>query len=71
MPLWARVMHEGRECFGTVEREAILLHEGDMFADPRRTGESIAWNDATLLTPTAPARWWRCRQLSRAGREAR
>jgi 2-keto-4-pentenoate hydratase/2-oxohepta-3-ene-1,7-dioic acid hydratase in catechol pathway len=56
MPLWARVMHEGRECFGTVEGEAILLHGGDMFADPRPTGESITRNDATLLTPAVPSK---------------
>ena len=30
MPLWARVIHKGRECFGTVDGEAILLYEGDM-----------------------------------------
>ena len=30
MPLCARVIHEGRECFGTVDDETILLYEGDM-----------------------------------------
>ena len=56
MPLWARVVHGGRECFGTVDRETILLHEGNMLADPRPTGESIPLNGARLLTPTTPSK---------------
>jgi 2-keto-4-pentenoate hydratase/2-oxohepta-3-ene-1,7-dioic acid hydratase in catechol pathway len=56
MPLWARVIHEGRECFGTVDGETILLHEGDMLADPRPTRESISLSAARLLTPTNPSK---------------
>src|SRR6202171_1272487 len=56
MPLWARVIHEGRECFGTVDGETILLHEGDMIADPRPTRESIPLSAARLLTPTKPGK---------------
>jgi 2-keto-4-pentenoate hydratase/2-oxohepta-3-ene-1,7-dioic acid hydratase in catechol pathway len=56
MPLWARVIHEGRECFGTVDGEAILLYEGDMLADPRPTRESIRLSAARLLTPTKPSK---------------
>jgi len=56
MPLWARFIHEGRECFGTVDGETILLHEGDMLADPRPTRQSIPLNAARLLTPTNPSK---------------
>jgi 2-keto-4-pentenoate hydratase/2-oxohepta-3-ene-1,7-dioic acid hydratase in catechol pathway len=56
MPLWTRVMQQRRERFGAVDGETILLCEGDMFANPRPTGESIARNDARLLTPTAPSK---------------
>ncbi|HVR92219.1 MAG TPA: fumarylacetoacetate hydrolase family protein [Casimicrobiaceae bacterium] len=56
MPLWGRVIHDGRECFGTIEGEAMLLHEGDMLADPRPTGQSIPLNGARLLTPTSPSK---------------
>jgi 2-keto-4-pentenoate hydratase/2-oxohepta-3-ene-1,7-dioic acid hydratase in catechol pathway len=56
MPLWARVMHEGRECFGTVDRDTILLHAGDMLADARPAGESIPLGAAKLLTPTTPTK---------------
>ena len=56
MPLWGRVIHDGRECFGTIEGEAMLLHEGDMLADPRPTGQSILLDGAQLLTPTSPSK---------------
>src|ERR1700694_3780638 len=56
MPLWARVIHEGRECFGTVDGETIMLYEGDMLADPRPTRESIPLSAARLLTPTKPTK---------------
>jgi 2-keto-4-pentenoate hydratase/2-oxohepta-3-ene-1,7-dioic acid hydratase in catechol pathway len=56
MALWGRVIHDGRECFGTIEGEAMLLHEGDMLADPRPTGQSIPLDGARLLTPTSPSK---------------
>ena len=56
MPLWKRVIHDERECFGTIDGEAMLLHEGDMLADPRPTGQSIPLNGARLLTPTSPSK---------------
>jgi len=56
MPLWGRAIHDGRECFGTIEGEAMLLHEGDMLADPRPMGLSIPLNGARLLTPTSPSK---------------
>jgi len=56
MALWGRVIHDGRECFGIIEGEAMLLHEGDMLADPRPTGQSIPLDGARLLTPTSPSK---------------
>jgi 2-keto-4-pentenoate hydratase/2-oxohepta-3-ene-1,7-dioic acid hydratase in catechol pathway len=56
MALWARVVNEGRECFGTVDGETMNVHEGDMFANPRPTGQSIALGSAKLLTPTVPTK---------------
>jgi len=56
MPLWARVSYEGRHCFGTVDEDTIALHAGDMFANPRPTGESIPLSAAKLLTPTTPSK---------------
>ena len=56
MPLWTRVSHKGRERFGTIESGTIALHAGDMFANPRPTGETLALDDAKLLTPTTPSK---------------
>jgi 2-keto-4-pentenoate hydratase/2-oxohepta-3-ene-1,7-dioic acid hydratase in catechol pathway len=56
MALWARVVNEGRECFGIVEGETMRVHEGDMFENPRPTGRSIALGNTKLLTPTAPTK---------------
>lgn len=56
MPLWARVIHEGRECFGTVDGETIRLHEGDMLSNPRPTGQSAPLGATRLLTPTTPSK---------------
>ena len=56
MPLWARVSYQGRECFGTIEDDAIAVYTGDMFANPLRTRESIPRSAAKLLTPTTPTK---------------
>jgi 2-keto-4-pentenoate hydratase/2-oxohepta-3-ene-1,7-dioic acid hydratase in catechol pathway len=56
MPLWARVSYQGRACFGTIVDNTIALHAGDMFANPRPTGESIPRSAAKLLTPTVPSK---------------
>ncbi len=56
MPLWARVVHEGRECFGTTDGDTLRVHAGNMFADPQETGEAIPLAAAKLLTPTAPSK---------------
>ena len=48
MPLWARVRHDGRECFGTIDGDTLRVHAGDMFADRQETGEAIPLGAATL-----------------------
>ena len=56
MPLWARVSHQGRECFGTIVDEAIQVHSGDLFANAQPTGESIPLSMTKPLTPTQPSK---------------
>ncbi len=56
MPRWVRVNHKDRECFGTIDGDAIHVHSGNMFANPQPTGESIALADARLLTPAVPGK---------------
>jgi 2-keto-4-pentenoate hydratase/2-oxohepta-3-ene-1,7-dioic acid hydratase in catechol pathway len=56
MALWLRFEHDGRTGFGTLEGETITVHEGDPFARPAATGETLAMGAVTLLTPTAPSK---------------
>jgi 2-keto-4-pentenoate hydratase/2-oxohepta-3-ene-1,7-dioic acid hydratase in catechol pathway len=51
MPRWARVNHNGRDCFGTIEGDALRVHSGNMFARATATAETIPLADAKLLTP--------------------
>jgi 2-keto-4-pentenoate hydratase/2-oxohepta-3-ene-1,7-dioic acid hydratase in catechol pathway len=56
MPRWARVNHNGRDCFGTIEGDALRVHSGNMFARATATGETFPLADAKLLTPTVPGK---------------
>jgi 2-keto-4-pentenoate hydratase/2-oxohepta-3-ene-1,7-dioic acid hydratase in catechol pathway len=56
MPRWGRINHKGRDCFGTIEGDALRVHSGDMFAHATPTGESIPLADARLLTPAVPGK---------------
>ena len=56
MPHWLRFEHRGHIGFGTLDRAAIAVHDGDMFADPTPTGATLALSDVKLLTPTVPGK---------------
>lgn len=53
---WIRFSCDGAEGFGTVEGEMVSIHEGDMFAGSKATGEQVPLSDVTLLAPTAPSK---------------
>lgn len=53
---WLRFDHQGRAGFGALEGQLINVHTGDMFADPVPTGEVIALEAVTVLTPTVPTK---------------
>ena len=56
MPRWARINHNGRDCFGTIEGDALRVHSGNMFTGATATGESSPLAGAKLLTPTVPGK---------------
>lgn len=56
MAHWVRFERGGEVGFGTLEGEAITVHQGDMFADASATGATIALAEATLLTPCVPGK---------------
>jgi 2-keto-4-pentenoate hydratase/2-oxohepta-3-ene-1,7-dioic acid hydratase in catechol pathway len=54
--LWARIELAGRPRIGTVDGEAIRLHEGTLFDPGPATGETVAVAEARWLTPTEPTK---------------
>ena len=52
MTHWIRYQHAGATGFGTIERDRIAVHEGDMFDAPTATGEQLQLNQVTPLAPT-------------------
>jgi 2-keto-4-pentenoate hydratase/2-oxohepta-3-ene-1,7-dioic acid hydratase in catechol pathway len=53
---WIRFRHRGVIGFGTLAHSSISIHDGDMFASPRPTGQTIALSDVELLAPTTPSK---------------
>ncbi|HUS55716.1 MAG TPA: fumarylacetoacetate hydrolase family protein, partial [Thermohalobaculum sp.] len=56
MAHWLRYSHGGSEGFGTVADGTIVVHAGDMFAEPEPTGEALALSDVVVLTPCQPSK---------------
>jgi 2-keto-4-pentenoate hydratase/2-oxohepta-3-ene-1,7-dioic acid hydratase in catechol pathway len=53
---WVRFRHEARAGFGTLTPSGISVHDGEMFAVARPTGEVLSLQDVELLAPTAPTK---------------
>ncbi len=56
MTHWIRFEHAGRTGFGTLEDGTITVFEGEMFAEPVATSETLAWEDVKVLTPCVPTK---------------
>ena len=56
MAQWVRFEKGGQTGFGTLERNEIAVHSGDMFAGAQPTGETVQLSSVTLLTPTQPTK---------------
>lgn len=56
MARWIRFEQNGRIGFGTLENGHIAVHEGDMFADPRATGETLDAGAVRTLPPCVPGK---------------
>jgi len=56
MALWVRFDHAGRTRVGALEGGAIHVHDGDLLADPRPTGEIVALAEVTLRRPVEPTK---------------
>jgi 2-dehydropantoate 2-reductase len=56
MTQWVRFERGGKTQFGTLEGDTIKIHEGDMFASPKATGESAKLSEVKLTTPCEPSK---------------
>jgi len=53
---WSRFEDGEAVRFGILEGDAIRVHDGDMFDDPRPTGEAVAVAAVRLVAPCAPTK---------------
>ncbi|MEQ1694933.1 MAG: fumarylacetoacetate hydrolase family protein [Hyphomicrobiaceae bacterium] len=56
MTHWVRFEANGETGFGTLSGGKITIHQGDMFANPVATNETIALSAVRVLTPCAPTK---------------
>ncbi len=56
MTHWIRFEYAGRTGFGTLENGSIAVYEGEMFAAPVATSETVALDAVKLLTPCVPTK---------------
>ena len=56
MTQWIRYERNGRVEFGTLLDGAIAVHEGDMFAGAKPTGETVKLAAVRVLTPCTPSK---------------
>lgn len=56
MSTWVRFEHAGNIGFGALHTDTIHVHHGCLFDAPADTGERLARDSVTLLTPCEPTR---------------
>ena len=56
MTHWVRFEHKGATAFGTLKDGAVTVHEGDMFGQPKATGETVSLAAVKLLPPVAASK---------------
>jgi 2-keto-4-pentenoate hydratase/2-oxohepta-3-ene-1,7-dioic acid hydratase in catechol pathway len=57
MTLWARFERGGRQIFGVVDGERLHVHSGDLFLDPKPTGEALSIAELEWSTPCTPSKY--------------
>ena len=53
---WVRFEHAGQAGFGTLEGEAVAVHEGEPWTGARPTGTTLALASLKLLAPVRPGK---------------
>jgi 2-keto-4-pentenoate hydratase/2-oxohepta-3-ene-1,7-dioic acid hydratase in catechol pathway len=53
---WVRFEHLGQTGFGTLHGNSVAVHEGDLFAGARPSGQQLPLADLKLLMPVRPGK---------------
>ena len=56
MQKWLRFAHDGHTGFGQLTGDTVAVHAGDMYRDPRPTGQTLPLAQLKLLTPAVPGK---------------
>jgi 2-keto-4-pentenoate hydratase/2-oxohepta-3-ene-1,7-dioic acid hydratase in catechol pathway len=56
MAQWLRFQHQGKSGLGQVQDEQIAVYEGDLFKDPKPTGETLQLADVMIDIPCSPSK---------------
>lgn len=56
MKTWVRFKQGDAVKFGTLEGDTISVYSGDMFDNPKATGETVKRADVKLMTPCSPSK---------------
>jgi 2-keto-4-pentenoate hydratase/2-oxohepta-3-ene-1,7-dioic acid hydratase in catechol pathway len=56
MAQWLRFQHQGKSGLGQVQGEQIIVYSGDLFQDPKPTGETLKLADVTIDIPCTPSK---------------
>ncbi|NEU10521.1 fumarylacetoacetate hydrolase family protein [Methylobacterium sp. BTF04] len=57
MARWLRYTHDGRDGFGRLDGETIVVHAGDLFVDPAPTGETVPLSEVVVGLPCRPSKY--------------
>jgi len=57
MAQWIAYTHEDKQGFGQVVGDRVAVHEGDMFAGPRKSGTELALSDVMIDMPIRPGKF--------------
>jgi 2-keto-4-pentenoate hydratase/2-oxohepta-3-ene-1,7-dioic acid hydratase in catechol pathway len=53
---WVRFRHKAKAGFGTLTPSGVSVHDGEMFAVARPTGQVLSLRDVELLAPAGPTK---------------
>ena len=56
MAQWLRFQHQGKSSLGQVQGDQIAVYSGDLFKDPKPTGETVKLADVTIDIPCIPSK---------------